>query len=91
MAAASPEMGPVLAGIAVPICHSGDPADGPATPQSHHCCDACALFAPAVLPAAPQVTTLGFQAHRLAYRFGALWSAILVRQRTPRVPQAPPA
>ena len=82
-------------GVHVRICHSGaGEAHGPADPEipvQHHCCDACALFAPAVLPEPPVVSApastvfFAVQAHAVA------WKPSTARPRSPRQPQGPPA
>lgn len=84
-----------LAGVTVPICHSGPgeasiPSD-PAHPVQHDCCDACALLAPTVLPAAPVLTTPTAVEHHAAHAAAIAWSPHLARLRGPRLSRGPPS
>jgi hypothetical protein len=77
----------------VPICHSGagGPPVDPAIPSRHDCCDACALLAPAVLPTPPFVCAPASVAHYAAHARAVDWAPTVLRPRSPRQSQGPPA
>lgn len=81
-----------IPGVHVPICHSGGgvPSD-PERPPQHDCCDACALLAPAVLPAAPALAGPAPVARLAAPAAAAAWVPVLARPWSPRQSRGPPA
>ena len=82
-----------IPGVQVPICHAGGggvPSD-PERPTRHDCCDACALLAPAVLPAAPALDGPAPMARLAAPAAAAAWVSVLARPRSPRQSRGPPA
>lgn len=81
---------PAMAGTAMPICHSGAGQD-PAAPARHDCCDDCALLAPVVLPAAPSLSGPAPAAHHAVHARAMAWMPVLLRPRSPRQSQGPPA
>ncbi len=92
-AARPAEAGPIIGGVAVPICHTGSPRDpaGPGDPAAHACCDACALLAPAVLPVAPAAIRHAPSGDPVERVQAAAGNPILARPRSPRQSRGPPA
>ena len=93
-AAAPDPVGSVLAGFHAPICHSGGDAQGPddpAVPAGHDCCDACALLAPAILPAPAALSRPAPVAHDASHDGAPSWVPAAARPRSPRQSQGPPA
>ncbi len=84
-----------IAGAAMPICHSGGPADPapvhPVAPVDHDCCDQCALCAPAVVFAAPELRIVSPVSHGIVHSAVVAWTVRLSRARSPRQSQGPPA
>lgn len=84
----------VVPGVATPICHDGSGAklggNGEGTAGGHACCDACALLAPAILPASPGLAG-PFAVAAFATHAGAVaWAPSLARLRGPKLSQGPP-
>ena len=84
----------VVAGLHVPICHTG--ADTPSSPASpahpaqHDCCDACALLAATILPAGP-VLSGPAPAGRFTEHVRAVARVMVIgRPRSPRQSRGPP-
>jgi hypothetical protein len=83
-----------IQGVVVPICHSGggtsNPLD-PSAPVHQGCCDQCALCAPVIFSAAPEVPVVTPVSHEIVCAAIAAWTVRLSRARTPRQSQGPPA
>ena len=80
---------PAIAGVVMPICHSGTGRD-PADSGRHDCCDDCALLAPVVLPVAPSLSGPAPAAHHAVHARAMAWMPVLLRPRSPRQSQGPP-
>lgn len=85
----------VVAGLHVPICHTG--TDAPSSPASpphpaqHDCCDACALLAAMVLPAGPVLSGPAPAGRFTGHARAAAWVVAIGRPRSPRQSRGPPA
>jgi NAD-dependent dihydropyrimidine dehydrogenase PreA subunit len=77
-------------GLTMPICHSDGGRDGPAVPDHHDCCDACALCAPVVLPGPATLQAPTRVIHVITHAAALGWAPVLARPRTPRLAQGPP-
>ncbi len=93
-AAAPDAAGPALAGLNAPICHSGGDPRGPgdpAAPAGDGCCDACALMAPAILPAPAALSGPAPAVQCASHARAPSWMPAAARARSPRQSQGPPA
>ena len=81
----------LVAGVAVPICHSGRgaPTD-PAAPVQHDCCDACALMAVLAGPAPTLLSMPAQVEHHADHARAVAWVPAVARLRSPRQSRAPP-
>ena len=82
-----------IPGVVMAICHSGatgtDSAD-PTRPIHHECCDQCALCAPVIFSAAPELRTMAPVSHGIVRSAVVAWTVRRSRTRSPRQSQGPP-
>ena len=84
-----------IPGVHFQICHSGaGEAHGPtnpAIPVQHDCCDACALFAPVLLPEPPVLSEPASVRFYAVHAHAVAWVPAVARARSPRQSRGPPA